>query len=123
MRARDITLCDLSVGMVLCMDVAHRCAWLATPDGSQRQRTNISIRQVRGLVKAGLITTRADQNTPYTTFVISAKGQAEVRKLRHREGQSLGKSSTLIDAGTKEDLPKETAMRRSSEAVDAPRSG
>ena len=112
--------------MVLRMDVADRCAWLATPDGSQRHRTNISIGQIRGLHKAGLITTRRDQNTTYTTFVISAKGQAEVRRIKHREAQSLTKPSGLIDAGAKEEHRKQqgkTKMRRSSEAVSAPHSG
>jgi predicted hotdog family 3-hydroxylacyl-ACP dehydratase len=75
--------------MVLCMDVAEPCDWLATPDGPQRHRINISMAQVRGLLKAGLITTRRDRNAIYTTFVISAKGQAEVRTIKHRQSQVL----------------------------------
>ena len=121
-RARDITLCDMSVGMVLCMDVADRCAWLATP-GFQRHRTNISIPQVRGLRKAGLITTRGDQSATYTTFVISAKGQAEVRRIQHRGSQSLTNLSALIHARAKEEGPKQQAkpkMRRSTEPASAP---
>jgi DNA-binding PadR family transcriptional regulator len=111
--------------MVLCVDVAEPCAWLATPDGSQRHRINISMTQVRGLHKAGLITTRRDRNAIYTTFVISAKGQAEVRRIKHRQSQLLTKPSALIDARIKEERPKhqgKSKLRGNSEAVSAPRS-
>lgn len=112
--------------MVLCMDLGHSCAWLATPDRLQRQGPHISMRQVRGLVKSGMITPARDQETTQTTFVISAKGQAEVRRIKQREAQSLAKPSGLIDAGAKEEHRKhqgKTKMRRSSEAVSAPHSG
>jgi hypothetical protein len=115
----------MSVGMVLCMDVAEPCAWLATPDGSQRHRNNISMTQVRGLHKAGLITTRRDRNAIYTTFVISAKGQAEVRRIKHRQSRLVTKPSALIDAGIKEERPKrqgKSKLRSNSEVVSAPRS-
>jgi hypothetical protein len=124
-RARNISLCEMSVGMVLCVDVAERCAWLATPDGSQRHRTNISMTQVRGLHKAGLITTRRDRNAIHTTFVISAKGQAEVRRIKRRQSQLLTKASSLIAAGATDECPtqqEKTKLCGSSEAVSAPRS-
>jgi hypothetical protein len=114
------------VGKVLLMDVANRCAWLATPDDSHCDSINISIRQIRGLIRAGMITMRFDQNTTDTTFVISAKGQAEVRRIKQREAQSLAKRSGLSDAGAKEERRKHQGkpkMRPSSEAVSAPHSG
>ena len=115
----------MNVGMVLCIDEANRSAWLSSPDGSERHRTDISIRQVRGLLKTGLITKRGRQNTTYTTFVISAKGQAEVRRIKHREAQSMTKPSALIDTGAKEQRPKQqrkTKVSRSSRVVGAPHS-
>ena len=115
----------MSVGMVLCVDVAERCAWLATPDACHRHRNNISMTQVRGLHKAGLITTRRDRNAIYATFVISAKGQAEVRRIKHRQSQLLTKPSAVIVAGIKEERPRQqgkTKLRGSSEAVSARRS-
>jgi hypothetical protein len=111
--------------MVLCVDVAEPCAWLATPDASQRHRINISMTQVRGLHKAGLITARRDLNAIYTTFVISAKGQAEVRRIKHRQSRLVTKPSALIDAGIKEERPKrqeKSKLRSNSEVVSAPRS-
>ncbi len=109
--------------MVLCMDLAHSCAWLATPDRLQRQGPHISMRQVRGLVKSGMITPARDQETTQTTFVISAKGQAEVRKIKERQAQSLTKSSVPIRAVAKEKLPKQRGRSKMlSSAVSIPHS-
>jgi hypothetical protein len=102
--------------------VAEPCAWLASPDGSQRHRINISMTQVRGLHKAGMITTRRDQNA---TFVISAKGQAEVRRIKHRQSQLLTKPGARIDGGIKEERPKhqgKSKLRGKSDPVSASRS-
>ena len=112
--ARNMILRDMSSGMVLYMDMAHRCAWLATPDGSQRDPRNISIPQVRRLVKMGLITTKGNQNTTPTRFVISATGQAELRKTTHRETQSLVKPTVPM---------KKTKARCGSEAIGAQHAG
>lgn len=108
----------MNVGMVMCVDEANRCAWLSSLDGSERHRTDISIREVRVLLKMGFITKRGGQNTRYTTFVISSKGQAEVRRT-----QSLTKPTSPVDAEAREERAKQQRkikVSRSNAVVGAP---
>jgi hypothetical protein len=106
LTARQTILREMASGWILCTDLALRCAWLATPEGFQHHPIEITRPHFRQLIKKGLITPRGEQNSTSRLFVISAKGQAELRKGIHRVARSPTKFSAPTKGATSESKNK-----------------